>query len=137
MSCEFCKNLEEVDDINYCPYCGDSLIIRRFISNGINVIKENTRRLIIQAELEKERANETVEIDGETLIVEHIKTPPKSKKQKSTPLNYEFDPDKIDISKEMAMLEKHYNKHPLDKHKDYISERVTQLMKEKENEGII
>ena len=133
MACEFCSDAELVNGMNYCPYCGNNLTIGIWIAAFLQAENEKRRRIFLQAQLEKERANETVEIDGEILTVERIPSP--AKEARPTPLDYSFNPDKIDISKEMAMLEKHYN--PFAKHCEYISERLDQMMKEKENENII
>lgn len=135
MSCKFCREPELINGMNYCPYCGDNIKMRVFISEMLKRAGETSRLLYLQTCLDRERNNNTVEIDGETLIFERIESNESNEsKPRSTPIDYSFDLDKIDISKEMAMLQKHYN--PFAKHADHISERLEQ-MKEKENENII
>jgi transcriptional regulator of aromatic amino acid metabolism len=113
MACEFCKESELVSGMNYCPYCGKNLKMARFLSYMLQANKEAYRLVFLQNYIDTECNNETVEIDGEILDMERIECP--TEETEFTPLDYSFDSDKlnkIDISKERALLEKYYRDHP-------------------------
>lgn len=130
MACEYCCKQLSRDSIRlmlgpnvplrYCPACGEDVKISEFLDS----MKEAADDALTKAFIELDKANETVEIDGETLIVERI---PTIEKPISRPMDLGINLDNIDISREMAML----SESPLKKHEKYISERVKQMIKEK------
>lgn len=139
MACEYCMSRDAREHIRralgsymhvvYCPCCGSNMAIVAWFFDA----RETAEGELTNAFIEMDKANETVEIDGETLTVEHV--PPKNKKKNQTckPMDMGVDLDKIDIAREMAMLEDQIGGNPLTKHREYISERVKQMIKEKQN----
>lgn len=113
MPCKCCYNLEKIAEIrekigpaielNCCPVCGSDLNIARFSLSMKDGVEEEFRKLYATAYIKRERRNETVEIDGEILPVVHVPTP--MDKPVSKPLDLAVDLDKIDITREMAMLQ--------------------------------
>lgn len=142
MPCEYCENLNKITEIrnqlgsdiklNYCPVCGSDINISGFILSLKLRFDEYAQEAFKRVYIEHEHRKETVEIDGEILPVVRIK--PLKKSPISKPLPLAVDLDKIDISREMAMIQEHYGGHPLEQHREHISERVIQKMKEKQND---
>ena len=103
--CDLCNDKERLDDLRwefenrlfielrYCPVCGENL---QFV--------ENLRKLFDI--VDSSCVPETVEIDGRRLVVEREKPKVEDKKTKMTPINMAMDLEKIDISREVAMLNK-------------------------------
>lgn len=109
MACDFCKDensLKELCsryDAHFCPVCGESLTIAKVL---INIQKEFAKKRI--SELDK-----TVEIDGEILIYDRTPIRPinlKEEKPIKDPRIRPYNPDNVDISKELEMLKKHDKK---------------------------
>lgn len=111
MACKFCEDLEKLAKVrsvigaqtplNYCPVCGEYLTIMDFIREAKSFVDTLWRESVKQ--------QETVEIDGETLVVERIPSPKPEPKPKAVakPLDMAFDLDKISIDKEVKLLEDH------------------------------
>ena len=107
--CDFCRDRHLLGELQlifdpmgkralYCPVCGEYLEV----ANGIEAIKR-----YLSNEIDRMiHPQETVEIDGEVLVVDREKPKPKEIKTKSTPINMAMDLETIDISREMAMLNK-------------------------------
>lgn len=124
MPCEFCSEATNVEKyrlaldptipLHYCPACGENL-------NLVNVLF-CMEKAVREAWAEE---NNTVEIDGEILKFERLPSPEKRPPVK--PRDMTVDLDKIDISKEMAML----REHDLKTRRDYFAERVKHFMEEK------
>lgn len=137
MACEHCSSKESRCAIvlllgphipaHYCPACGESLVVSEFLDSMKKRVDDELTALFV----EMDKRDETVEIDGVKLIVEHVPPMPKTVKAAFTPINYSVDLDKIDIGREMGMLEEKMGGNPITKHKEYIHERVKQMMNEK------
>lgn len=105
MSCDFCMNESSIKELeskysaHFCPACGESLMVSKAL---ITLRKKCIENLLKQTE-------ETVEIDGEKLIYDRTPLSP-IKLEDDDPRIRPYDPDNVDISKELAMLKKHNEK---------------------------
>ena len=102
MSCDFCKNDFIMDDlewlarnygeINFCPICGKNLRFERMLMQLIHANTKKPEHMIKDE-------------NGETIIFERREA---EKKDPVKKMDYSIDLDKVNIDREIEILNKHH-----------------------------